>query len=227
MYAAILFVAVFADLPRLMATMKMRPSLLRKMTDYFASEDPVPAGSFMDRFREVKQFTSDQYRIFNTRTAVLDHTSYWQNVEQFVAPIAIDLLHLLGMGGHEAQEKAAIDRASRRRDIRTWWNMMVWVPALAVCVVSVLLTAFGPAHRGAIWAEEAGVAWSQGSGILKRLPPFWSGGFFGQIITDLWLPLVILPMLAAWWAVNEWLRRRSEKALIKDLAAAARSPLPL
>ena len=172
MYAAILFVAVFADLPRLMATMKMRPSLLRKMTDYFASEDPVPAGSFMDRFREVKQFTSDQYRIFNTRTAVLDHTSYWQNVEQFVAPIAIDLLHLLGMGGHEAQEKAAIDRASRRRDIRTWWNMMVWVPALAVCVVSVLLTAFGPAHRGAIWAEEAGVAWSQGSGILKRLQPF-------------------------------------------------------
>ena len=143
-----------------------------------------------------------------------------------MAPLAIDLLHLMGKGGHYAGERAALDEASRRRDVRTWWNVMVLGIGLAAFAASVLWTAFGPAHRGAIWAEQARVAWSQGSGFLNHVPPFWNGGFFGQVISDLWLPLLILPVLGAWWVFSLWLSQQSEKALIKDLAAAARTPVP-
>ena len=208
----------------------LRRSLLGKWRDVYASQDPVPGGSLINRFaaelRQLEWEVPSQRRIYNTRLTLFDHTSYWQNIEQFVAPLAIDLLHLMGKGGHYAGERAALDEASRRRDVRTWWNVMVLGIGLAAFAASVLWTAFGPAHRGAIWAEQARVAWSQGSGFLNHVPPFWNGGFFGQVISDLWLPLLILPVLGAWWVFSLWLSQQSEKALIKDLAAAARTPVP-
>ncbi len=208
-------------------TLKMRASFLPRWRDYFASEDPVPGGSFIDRFtKKLEQFKPEQRRIFNTRFGPLDHTSYFYNMEEFVAPIAMDLLHLLGAGGDKAREQGALDKAARRRDLRTWWNMMFSVLGLVACVAVGLWVAFGSAHRGAIWAEQARAAWSQDAGLWKGMELLWSSGVFGLVISDLWLPLVILLVLAAWWWLNQWISGRSEKALIQDLAAAARQPRP-
>jgi len=207
-------------------TLKMRASTLEKWSDFFGSEDPVPGGSFINRFGQLRKFRPSQHRIFNTRVAVLDHNRYWTNIEQFVAPIAMDLLHLMGAGGDKAREQGALDEAARRRDLRTWWNMVISVTALVACAISALWTAFGPAHRGVIWAEQARLAWSQGSGVLKRLPPFWHDGFVGTLLSDLWLPCLIVLGLAGWWGVMTWLGIRSRKALVRDLAAAARRSAP-
>jgi len=205
---------------------QLRKSLLSKWRDIYASEDPVPGGSLIDRFAdELSQLRlplPSQSRIFNTRFAFLDHTSYFHNVEQFVAPIALDLLRLMGVGCDERLEQTVLARAARRRDLLTWWNMLITVLSLLACAATFAWIAYGPSHRGVFWLEQVQSIRSNASGNWDRLALSWSSGFIGQLIIDLRWPLVILIALGCWWLFSRFLGHRSVKALVRDLAAASR-----
>jgi len=206
---------------------QLRRSLMEKWTDFFASEDPVPGGSLQDRWdRDLKLqgiTGCKERRIFNTRFALLDHTTYFKNIEQFVAPIALDLLRYCGMGCAELSEQPALDAAARRRAWRTWWTLTASVVATSAAAVAFAWIAFGPPGRAAAWLVEGRSAWEKGKDTWERLSFAWSDGLAGMVFNDLWLPLLLVGTMLASWSVSRYLGTRSVKALIKDLAKSART----
>lgn len=208
----------------------LRRSLMAKWRDIYASEDPVPGGSLIDLFaadlRQQKIPVPVQRRIFNTRFALLDHTAYFRNIEQFIAPIALDLLRLAGVGSGERFERRALRAAARRRDCRTWWALLFSVTTLAAAAASFFFIAFGPPGRGALWLDHGRRIWRQGGDLWDRLGRAWSDGFFGTLIVDLRLPLALLVALGAGWYLAHRLTLRSEETLVQDLGRAGKGAPP-
>ena len=206
---------------------QLRRSLIEKWTDFFASEDPVPGGSLLDRWGfdlKLQGITGcKERRIFNTRFALLDHTTYFKNIEQFVAPIALDLLRYSGMGCSESSEQFALDAAARRREWRTWWTLTASVLATSAAAVTFAWIAFGPLGRAAAWFVESRLAWEKGKDAWERLSFAWSNGLAGMVFYDLWLPLLLFGMMLVSWSVSRYVGTRSVKTLIKDLAKSART----
>lgn len=206
---------------------QLRRSLMEQWTDYFASEDPVPGGSLLDRWGfDLKREGiegCEQRRIFNTRFALMDHTTYFKNIEQFVAPIALDLLGYCGMRGNAASERLALDDAARRREWRTWWTLAASVLAIGAAAVTFAWIAFGPPARAAAWFVEGRSAWDQGKDAFERLFFAWNHGSVGMVVRDLWLPLLLVGTVIPVWRVSRYLGIRSVKTLIEDLARSASS----
>ena len=206
---------------------QLRRSLMEKWTDFFASEDPVPGGSLQDRWRDDLNRQGitgcKERRIFNTRFALLDHTTYFKNIEQFVAPIALDLLRYAGMGRSESSEQSAIDAAAGRREARTWWILAASIIATSAAAVSFALTAFGPARRASAWLVDGRLAWEKGTDFWERVSLVWSDGLAGMVLNDLWLTLLLVGMMLLIWIVSHCVGSRSVAAMIKDLADSART----
>lgn len=207
---------------------QLRKSVMSKWRDIYASDDPVPGGSLFNRFENdfLKQDLPKppQSRIFNTRFTLLDHTSYFRNFEQFVAPIALDLLRLMGMGCDERLEEPVLTQAGHRRDLRTWSNMVITVLGLLAFAATFAWIVWGPSRRGAFWLEQVRSIRSLVPDNWDRLTMAWDSGFLGEVIFDLRWALAILIGLACWWCLNWVLGRRSVKTLVRELAAAARHP---
>ena len=224
--ALVLGLIVLRPLPPVVDPM-LRRSLMAKWRDIYASEDPVPGGSLIDLFagdlRDQKIPVPFQRRIFNTRFALLDHTAYFRNIEQFVAPIALDLLRLAGVGTGERLERRALRAATRRRDCRTWWTLLFSVATLSAAFATALWTAFGPGGRGTLWLDHGQRLWQQGGDLWERLGLAWSSGFLGTLIVDLRLPLALLVALGIGWYLAHLLTLRSEKSLVEDLGRAAQA----
>lgn len=203
-----------------------RRSVMDGWHDIYASQDPVPGGSLLDRFADDlmrEELTPMQRRIFNTRFELSDHTTYFRNTEEFVAPVALDLLRLAGLGCPKQREDAPLQRAARRRDLYTWWTMVLWSIGLAACAAAAALVAFGPARRGAVWLEWASSLWELGDDFWERLGLFWSRGLVGQMLLDLWLCAAIGAALALGLLARRWLEKRSVQRLLEDLAGTARA----
>jgi hypothetical protein len=64
-----------------------------KWVDVYTASDPVPNGPLI-RGRSAPQVKFTSVEIENRASAILDHTSYWQNYEQFVNLVASELLLL-------------------------------------------------------------------------------------------------------------------------------------
>ncbi len=227
-YAAFsVFLILLSDIAGPDVSPQLRRSLMEKWTDYFASEDPVPAGSLQERWRDdLKREGIEgckQRRIFNTRFALLDHTTYFKNIEQFVAPIALDLLDYCGMRGNAASEQLALDAAARRREWRTWWTLAASVLAAGAAAVTFAWIAFGPSERAAAWFVEGRSAWDQRKDSFERVSFAWNHGLVGMVVSDLWLPLLLVAIVLLGWRVSRYLGIRSVKTLIKDLAQSASS----
>jgi hypothetical protein len=207
---------------------QLRRSVMEKWHDYFASEDPVPGGSLIDRFRAqlVTQGMAvpGDSRIFNTRVALLDHTSYHQNIEQFVAPIALNLLRFMGLGSPNATEQPTLQRASQRRETLTWWNMVVSVLALAAVAGLLLALVLNPGAEFQAWLVQALALAGDASGLFGAWSLWWSGGLVGKLMVMLWPVFTILAGLLWWWGIYLWLLRRSAHALVQALAAATQTP---
>ena len=199
----------------------------RKMARLLRLARPsAPGGSLIDRFRadlvKDKIPVPLQHRIFNTRFALLDHTSYFRNLEQFVAPIALELLRLAGLGTREELEGAELKHASKRRDLLTWWTMLGVDIALFAAAAMAAWVAFGPTQRGAAWLAAARPLWSRPEGLGDRLLAFWREGLVSSVATDLWPALAVLLGLAALAVPRALLGHVSGRRLVQGLARAAR-----
>ena len=201
----------------------LRRSLLEKWTDLYASEDPVSGGSLRRRWTaDLKKERIEGFaesRIFNTRFALLDHTTYWANIEQFVAPIALDLLRYAGLGSSKTIEQPALAAAARRRDRRTWWTLAGSAVASTAAAAAFLWIACGPPGRASAWLAEGRLLWTQKADAWDRLSLAWSNGFVGMLVRDLWLPILLLVLMVLGWSLSRWLGGRSARLLIRDLAA--------
>jgi hypothetical protein len=227
-YAALSMVLILLCDPGPAVSPSLRLSLMKMWTDIYASEDPVPGGSLQDRWRKdivAQKITGlKQWRIFNARFTLSDHTAYFSNIEQFIAPIALDLLRHAGMGSVEESEAPALKAAADRRDLRTWWNIVASTLASSAAAISFVWIAFGPPGRATAWFAEGVLAWKDGNDAWGRLSLAWSNGLAGMVINDLGLPLLLVALMVLGWSVCRYLAARSEKVLIHDLARAARKP---
>lgn len=208
----------------------LRRSLIEKWTDFYASEDPVPGGSLQDLNRagfecaDIKGYK--QFRIFNTRFALLDHTTYLKNIEQFVAPVALVLLRYCGMGCTEKSEQDALVKAAKSRELRTWWTLAVSLFTMVLAAVTFAWIAFGAPRRADAWSVQGRSILVKGKGFGEQLSYAWNSGIVGKVLIDLRLPLLLVSIMIISWIVNERLGTRSVKELIKDLAKSTRATGP-
>ncbi len=204
------------------APLMTRRSVMKRWCNLYASNDPVPGGSLFGRFsaeiRDRKLPMPEERQLFNTRFAVLDHTSYWKNIEQFVAPIALDLMALMGHGIDAGRQRPALDHAARRRDLLTWWMQLAVIAALLASTGLACFQAFGPPARGAAWWAQGSALWQAGEGWFHNLGSLWHGGLVGGVVRDLWLPLAVLASLLAPVSLRLWLGSRSARQLVDELA---------
>jgi hypothetical protein len=94
--------------------------------EYWASADMVPSIEMNESHQMVTNFNS----------ALLDHTSYWQNLDEFVGSLVFELARWSKMplpGAAEANKRAAVQRALRVR-----WLSRVRVFAIALTVPNLL-----------------------------------------------------------------------------------------
>jgi hypothetical protein len=209
----------------------LRASTLGGWCNLYASDDPVPAGPLFESSREemlnLGHKPPEDRELFNTRFTLLDHSRYWKNIEQFVAPIALDFLRLMGQGVSEDLAQPVLSRAERRRDLMTWFTKVAWVMVLLVSAGLACYVAFGSTGRAAVWWQSGVNAWRQSSGLANGLKSIGSEVLIGQMLGELRLSwatlLLLLPLAGLRWAVGWW----SARTVVSELAAAARqSPLP-
>jgi hypothetical protein len=118
--------------------------------DYWASADPVPDGPIFRSEDEEGSAVPPGHGIVSTKirnrdSVFSDHTTYWQNAEQFVAPIARTLVGLAGLEflPRQAADAALLEEASRRREARI--DALRWAGWLAFAAV--------PISIAALWGE--------------------------------------------------------------------------
>ncbi len=208
----------------------LRASTLGGWCNLYASDDPVPAGPLFESSREemlsLGHKPPEDREIFNTRFPLLDHNSYWKNIEQFVAPIALDFLRLMGQGVAEDLAQPVLNRAARRRDLMTWFTKIAVVMVVLVSAGLAWYVAFFPTWRAVVWGQSSVDAWSQSSGLVDGLKRIGSEVLFGQMLGELrhsWATLMLLvPLAVMRWEIGRW----SAKTLVSGLAAAARQSPP-
>jgi hypothetical protein len=188
--------------------------MLGRWHDYYASHDPVPGGPIQDDATLAKES-----RIFNTRFALRDHTTYFENTEEFVAPVALDLFELAGLGTCTRAAEPALASAAARRDVHTWWRMALRLSAVYAFIAIVAATALRDSAARAIgWRDAAASAWASADG-WAAWGALLGSGVAGRIALDLWpawvLALAYFTLRPAWSA---WWSARSRSTLFADLS---------
>ena len=221
--------------------------------DYFATADPVPDGPVPDDVIEDPARANgrpDRFRstkVRNRDSVFADHTTYWQNAEQFVGPVARALVGLAGESflvadGDEDRLREAAQRRGPRVDalrVAGWIAFAAAAVPLAAAVLSAFTKFPGPplaglARWGAAVAEPA-LGWVTtllGVGGLTdgALAP-WIGGAMVAAAAWAYRAVVLVPLWRRWdqcmaeqlfgRAWRPW--RHSRMGLF---AVAATAPLP-
>ena len=225
-------------LVRVNPLLRLRPSVMRHWDDYAASLDPVSAGSLMSGYEIPDHVTPPrEHVIHNARSVLRDHTGYFRNLEQFVAPVALELFALAGdastrnarevcsrfygAGPGPGRIEAALTDASARRERLTWWRMVTRYVGLYGFAALVIHTAVGPDDRGTAWRALATEAWRESDALWPSLAALWSSGLVSSVIGDLGPGLLVLTFYAVLRSVViARASRRSAERLYSDLAGA-------
>lgn len=189
-------------------------TMFAKWHNYYASHDPVPGGPIQDN----ETLDKDQ-RIYNTRFGLRDHTTYFDNTEQFVAPVALDFFELAGLGRCVAAAAPALANAASRRDIHTWQRMKLRGVALLTFVGIVGWTLLHDSAANAkAWGGAVSAAWTSADGWAAWMA-LWNSGTLGNVVIELWaawaLVLAYFILRPAW---SGWWTRRSRDQLFRELA---------
>ena len=136
----VLLGSMFIDPPFYLATFRRSVP----MTGYYASRDPVPCGPVSQNAALLASINFEEIEVHNRASVILDHTSYLENVEEFVAPVALAVAAAAGMGWNELVEgdRQRLDEARARRRMlvsrKQWigrWSLLALVVALAATLV--------------------------------------------------------------------------------------------
>jgi tetratricopeptide (TPR) repeat protein len=98
--------------------------------DFYASDDPVPNGRLLDDFIPNDLYSSE---FSNARSFLLDHTSYWQNQDEFVPRVARLLLKEAGI---KARDEVHAHTVQRRRWRVRWLVVARWTLALLTLLLA-------------------------------------------------------------------------------------------
>jgi hypothetical protein len=205
---------------------RVRPSVLPLWRNYYASRDPVPGGALLDggrRKREKQKLPAEkqasEIETHNTRFGLTDHTSYFDNVEQFVAPVAVDLLAQSGLLPETDAHRAALFAASHRRAEYTLHHH--WVRSALVLATLVVLSGYfmGWGSLSEHW-QSISLAVGNTDSWFAAVSAAWRTSSLGQLLQPLWPLLLIGSVHWVSLLVLRERQKRSLKQLFDDLAAA-------
>lgn len=125
--------------------------------DFYSSADPVPNGPLFD---EVPESLMRSSMVHNQGSLLTDHTTYWNNYDGFVGPVACALADIDGMHLDELKEsdRQRLEVAEHRRAWRVGW---LSTARAIVMLVTVLVSA-------ALWSNLP-LTWAQ----LHNASSFW------------------------------------------------------
>ena len=147
-------------------------------TDMFSTHDPVPSGAMFEE-QKLRRFRSR--RVVNRMSVIADHTSYWDNVDEFVTMVVRELAAGAGRRLFQLRDDRRLVLARRARRTRVRW--LRWGRA-ALCLSVVVpiflargeLLEFGKTEvvgRGLAALET--VAWLKAAiGLAARMFPEWA-----------------------------------------------------
>jgi len=177
--------------------------------DFYASSDPVPNGPlFIDRTAAPAPLHSEEVR--NLASLVHDHTSYRENITEFVTAVAQIILRTStaarGLERLTPVDEAAIGRAAafRRRRVRGFWlDNLLTLSLLTVLINDTVLRGIGAWVRRAL--NPIG---SRGAAMVYDDPqtfvnwPGWSNYFVGGLAV-LMIFFAARSLTSGLWQVNE------------------------
>jgi hypothetical protein len=115
--------------------------------DFYATSDPVPNGPLHDGPRSNVSPTSTAVR--NRGSTLKDHTTYWQNNDEFVTAVALEIAAASGQdfATLTTWDRRLIERAKARRRWRVLWLQLTQ----AALVLSAVMLAY--AFRERLWTD--------------------------------------------------------------------------
>jgi hypothetical protein len=133
--------------------------------DLYAFSDPVSNGPLFSPSGAPDYLESQE--VHNRNSNLSDHTSYWENAEQFTTRVGCALARLLGSDLSPDRDQAWIKLAGERRYLRV--TALGWSRALATISSAALLVALGLEGRLGPWGE---LCLREIAGLLNA--PRWS-----------------------------------------------------
>ncbi len=103
--------------------------------DLYASNDPAPDGRLSWKLPDYVKST----QVYNRANLLLDHTTYWENVDEFVSAVAVFLSQVTNTGFVNLTDANAsrIEMAKSRRRYRFGW--LLWSRTIALASAIALL----------------------------------------------------------------------------------------
>ena len=109
--------------------------------DYSATADPVPNGTLFDR--DDKAPTPKAIKVHNRSSFLTDHTSYWENKDEFVSSVVRSIDGLLqGKCGHAfrldaERERVMVERRKWRVRLIAGTRNLAWIAGIATIVTHI------------------------------------------------------------------------------------------
>jgi tetratricopeptide (TPR) repeat protein len=194
-------------------------------TDVFASDDPVPNGPLLDEYAPPQGLITHQ--TYNIGSPIWDHTSYWDNRDDFVSKLARLLLSRANVDVDLDKDYRLRENVARtRRQWRVSWRRSSgWVAATAVgCLAFRLWTRPFDAAVGAYTAAEPVIRqtplvgeWLAPTGALPFHSP--AGVMF----------FALLFLIVSWGLVGRWnaWNRSEMKAFFRRQVFTSLAPPPV
>lgn len=128
-----------------------RMGLVKPWVDYYAAFDPVPFGPVVDE--ELPNQLYKSKKINNRNSLLTDHTSYWENSEEFVIPL---IRHIAAAASYPAlaallpDDDEVMRRAAGSRHLRVLFlQVSRWIALL--CSVGLLAAQYRACRQVLLW----------------------------------------------------------------------------
>lgn len=185
--------------------------------DLYASADPVPNGQVFDpRIKPKKMETRE---VFNESFVWSDHTTYWENRDEFIAVVTpeISALGRIKLNQIGPDDAAALEKGSIRRASRVRWRSQGRIAALVLSSLAALVLSLPLLPPGVSFIHGVGEKAVQLAGLVIKSIPLtkpWSLVWVQDLVG---LTLVLVCFFAAYKLIvrrawNGW--DREETALL-------------